>query len=326
MWRKTAIIAMAAAACMACGRRTALKAGTPSSLPAGECAATAKLSVPYPEIPTYLNGEEEEAGYVLMHFWDGVDFSDESWTEAAETMEEAFARFITVASLYPDMELSKQAVARLMQRLGEEAVPDVYDLMTGLADKYLYDPNSPLRNEELYITVLEEQIADPDLEDIYKVAPRERLRMALKNRPGDRAADFSFTTGKGGHGTLYGIDADYVLLFFHNLGCPACREVRQGIVSVTAREPAAGGLASCKLRIIALYPDTDMAEWVAHANEIPDTWINACDKAQEINEKELYDLRAIPSLYLLDRDKKVILKDFVNPEMLSDALTYSEAD
>ena len=196
MWRKTAIIAMAAAACMACGRRTALKAGTPSSLPAGECAATAKLSVPYPEIPTYLNGEEEEAGYVLMHFWDGVDFSDESWTEAAETMEEAFARFITVASLYPDMELSKQAVARLMQRLGEEAVPDVYDLMTGLADKYLYDPNSPLRNEELYITVLEEQIADPDLEDIYKVAPRERLRMALKNRPGDRAADFSFTTGK----------------------------------------------------------------------------------------------------------------------------------
>ena len=147
-----------------------------------------------------------------------------------------------------------------------------------------------------------EQIADPDLEDIYKVAPRERLRMALKNRPGDRAADFSFTTGKGGHGTLYGIDADYVLLFFHNLGCPACREVRQGIVSVTAREPAAGMLASGKLRIIALYPDT------------------------EINEKELYDLRAIPSLYLLDRDKKVILKDFVNPEMLSDALTYSEAD
>lgn len=37
--------------------------------------------------------------------------------------------------------------------------------------------------------------------------------MALKNRPGDRAADFSFTTGKGGHGTLYDIDADYVLLF-----------------------------------------------------------------------------------------------------------------
>ena len=74
-------------------------------------------------------------------------------------------------------------------------------------------------------------------------------------------------------------------------------------------------LASGKLRIIALYPDTNMAEWVAHANEIPDTWINACDKAQEI-----------PSLYLLDRDKKVILKDFVNPEMLSDALTYSEAD
>lgn len=326
MWRKTAIIAMAAAVCMACGRRTALKTGTTAVPSAGERTATAKLSVPYPEIPTYLNGEEEEAGYVLTHFWDGVDFSDESWTEAGETLEEAFARFITVASLYPDTGLSKQAVARLMQRLGEKAAPDVYDLVTGLADKYLYDPNSPLRNEELYITVLESQIADPDLEEIYKVAPRERLRMALKNRPGDRAADFSFTTGEGGHGTLYGIEADYVLLFFHNLGCPACREVRRGIVSVTAREPAATMLASGRLRIIALYPDTDMTEWAAHANEIPDTWINACDQAQEINEKELYDLRAIPSLYLLDRDKKVILKDFVNPEMLSDALTYSEAD
>ena len=37
--------------------------------------------------------------------------------------------------------------------------------------------------------------------------------------------------------------------------------------------------------------------------------INAYDAGQKITERQLYDLKAMPTLYLLDKDKRVILKD-----------------
>ena len=35
-----------------------------------------------------------------------------------------------------------------------------------------------------------------------------------------------------------------------------------------------------------------------------------------MRKEELYDLRAIPSLYLLDKDKKVLLKDCASVDMV----------
>ena len=42
---------------------------------------------------------------------------------------------------------------------------------------------------------------------------------------------------------------------------------------------------------------------------MPDSWVVAYDAEQAVNEKETYVLPAIPTLYLLDRDKRVLLKD-----------------
>lgn len=40
-----------------------------------------------------------------------------------------------------------------------------------------------------------------------------------------------------------------------------------------------------------------------------DKWINAYDKEQVLTRDLLYDLSSIPSFYLLDKEKKVLLKD-----------------
>ena len=42
---------------------------------------------------------------------------------------------------------------------------------------------------------------------------------------------------------------------------------------------------------------------------IPSKWINGYDKELTVRNRELYDLKAMPTLYLLDKDKKVLLKD-----------------
>ena len=58
-----------------------------------------------------------------------------------------------------------------------------------------------------------------------------------------------------------------------------------------------------------VYPDEDVQLWKSHLHEMSNEWINAYDKGQVLTLEHLYDLSAIPSFYLLDKDKKVLLKD-----------------
>ena len=64
-----------------------------------------------------------------------------------------------------------------------------------------------------------------------------------------------------------------------------------------------------RLEVLALYPDEDLTAWRAHAPQVPSLWINAYDAGARISKEEFYDLKAIPSMYLLDRDKRVLAKD-----------------
>ena len=64
-----------------------------------------------------------------------------------------------------------------------------------------------------------------------------------------------------------------------------------------------------QVRILAFYPDEEHEVWENHQDMIPSKWINGYDKELTVLNRELYDLKAMPTLYLLDKDKKVLLKD-----------------
>ncbi len=42
---------------------------------------------------------------------------------------------------------------------------------------------------------------------------------------------------------------------------------------------------------------------------LPREWLHAYDPGMVITRERLYDIKAIPTIYLLDSDKKVLLKD-----------------
>ena len=66
---------------------------------------------------------------------------------------------------------------------------------------------------------------------------------------------------------------------------------------------------SNKLKILAVYPDEDLDAWKEHVSVMPKDWINSYDKSVSLKNDEIYDLKAIPTLYLLNKEKKVLLKD-----------------
>ncbi len=178
--------------------------------------------------------------------------------------------------------------------------------LTGLITRYFYDPNSPLRSEELYLPFAKAMADCPLIESLDRQRYAREARLCALNRPGTRAADFRFIDTAGRSRTLYGIKADLLLLVFGNPDCHACKELQ---AALEASEELSAAIASGELKVVDIYIDEDIDAWKEHIPQYPASWINGYDPDFVIRTDLVYDVRAVPSLYLLSADKTVLLKD-----------------
>lgn len=270
-----------------------------------------------PTFPSILVTDEEKAEYLALHFWDNFDFSDTLYVDQPEITEQAFSDYLAILGIIP-RDIASRSVAGVLDKAA--GTHEMYVYFTELFEKYLDDPNSPFRNEELYIVVLENIIASEKVDDIDKLRPQAQLSSALKNRVGTRAADFIVTDTSGRKIRLYDIDADFTLLYFNNPDCNYCEEVtRQIMASDYMLMPL---VKQGVLKIFAVYPDEDLTAWREHYDDMPSDWYRTYDAGQTIREGQIYDLRAIPSLYLLDRDKNVLMKDVDKVFLIENFFAY----
>jgi hypothetical protein len=254
--------------------------------------------------PAMLTTPPERADYIVLHFWDKFDFRDTMYCHAPDITEQAFVDFIALFPHTSSMAKVSEGVNKLLTSAEVENV--MYNYFCMKAEHYLYNPNSPMRNDEYYIPFLEHIVNSSKVTDVNKIRPRRQLELAYRNRLGSKARDFAYTMASGKTGNLYGLSATYVLLMFYNPDCTECQRTTEMLKNSTA---LASGISSGKVKVLAVYPDENLEAWQHHIKEIPPTWINGYDKAQAVKNGEIYDLKAIPTLYLLDKDKKVILKD-----------------
>ena len=186
-----------------------------------------------------------------------------------------------------------------------------------LAERVLHDPNSPLRDEERYIPVLRGKLASPWYDALERLGPETELRLALRNRVGEQAGDFRCTLASGATTRLYDLRADYTLLLLTDPECPMCRRTTEELLaSPRLNELAERGT----LRILTLYSGEDTAAWRRSLSHAPRGWLHACDAACTVRDEGIYDLRALPALYLLDREKRVLVKDSADPAEIEEAL------
>lgn len=302
---RTLVLILAVVGLAACGGRAPRR-------PAATTAETPAVFLP--AIAPAALAPEERVEWLRWHYWDNFDFADTAFLARADTLQlfEAYARYVQLLFSAPtdgapmDSLMRRAAVSRPM-----------LDYFAMLADRVLGDPNSPLRNDEFYIPVLRAQLSSPWYDEYERLAPEYRLSLASQNRIGQPANDFRYTLASGATGTLYGLRVEYVLLFINNPGCPMCREIREAI---SASPMLTELIEHGRLRLLALYPDENLDEWRAYREQIPASWINAYDDGCVLREKGLYDLSAIPSLYLLDAQKRVLVKDATDVALVEEVI------
>lgn len=239
---------------------------------------------------------------VVDGYWDGFDFEAGDAVIAYDTVNicQALADYVCIID-----PMEADSLMRALMHRAEASRP-VLDFFATIGRMVLYDPNSPLRNDEYYIPMLEVLVESPLLDEYDRIAPAYDLEMARLNRVGSVANDFCYTLADGSMHHMYDIEADYLLLMLNNPGCPMCRDITEDITN----SPMLNELMELdRLAILAIYPDADIEAWRDYQDEMPAGWISGYDHNQTISQKRLYKLNAIPALYLLDADKRVLIKD-----------------
>ncbi len=239
-------------------------------------------SYPLPAVAKSITLPEQRASAAAAAFWDNAVFAPGD--EVSAGLEQALSNFFAIAVIADDDQSVRSGIATLLRKGGIDRIMPV-------AERYLYEPNSPLRNEELFIRFLE------GAPQWYR--SEALLEQALKNRMGTIAADFTFVDTNGTRSSL----SEFVtrngktLVYFFDSECEICKEL------IPYANDAAGSMA-----VLAICPDRNASQFDATAKLFPANWTVGRDLGT-IDRDERYIFPALPSAYVIGPDMTVICKD-----------------
>lgn len=274
-------------------------------------------SFPMAEVPLMITEPSQRIQWLGAHFWDR--FTDtltlyhcDSLTvngvkkEDLEKQMGIFSTLLREVSLAEGQKDMDHFYNRLESFQQAHPASNMFRQMADITAFYFYDPNSPVRSEDLYLPFVSRMAQSPLLEPAWRMRYEWEARMCGMNRIGTPAADFTFIDTRGRSRTLYQVKAEYTLLIFGNPDCQACKELMEAMADY---ELISELLESGRLQVVDIYIDQDIDLWKERMKDYPTEWINGYDPTFTIRNDVLYNVRALPSLYLLDRNKTVLLKD-----------------
>lgn len=268
------------------------------------CVAAGQL--PLPVVPPTLTKPADRAIYIIDHFWDGLDFSDTVVSRDTRLIEQSFADYTSLFPVVNDSTARLQsAVDRLVRASEDDSIAAAG--LRDIAEIYLYDVVSPMHNDDYYRFYLNSFINSDGLDDGMRLRYEYQLEEINRNRVGETAADFGLVAKDGSETTLSHEVAGVPLtvLMFYNPFCSECHDIS----SAMADDPAvAKAVAAGRLQLIAVIAD---GAWSDNASAVPlDGPIREfAAKDNCVEDEQLYSIRLIPTLYILDSEMKVVMRD-----------------
>lgn len=272
---------------------------------------------PMPDVPAMVSDQQQAMEYITAHYWDKFLTEDRPGVQdtslvrgfTLETFTEHFCQYAIYLRAVPPQKglaATRSFLDRVEKIQLDNPEGTLWKMVTDVYFKILQDPNSPYRNEEFCIPLIEKRATSSLSTEEEKARAEHDLPLFCLNRLGEKAADFAFTLRNGRVMNLYDIESEYTMIFFSNPGCNNCREVMEMLQGFPGIDQL---IADKQLAVANVYPDEDLGEWIKYAPIYPTNWYNGYDHLLAVNGTPLYNIRAIPSIYMLDKDKKVLMKD-----------------
>lgn len=275
--------------------------------------AQAQQSFPYPAIPDTLRSVEQRAGYLSEHYWDNYNFADTLLLKSKEVTEQGFVNFIDILNRFnldnaskgvahkdiaqkgitrkditqkgiAQKDITQQGIACFTRKAFSNAAAK--ERFENLIEYYFEDQLSPVRNDRVYLIFLEEMKNSPCFDETEKERIAFKIKTTNKNLPGDIAINFKFKDESGKEHQLSDYKDQKVILYFYDPDCENCHEVSAWLKQQTI--PA-------DIKVLKMIADNHISY--------------------------MYSLKNMPTIFLLDKENKVILKDCTAQELIENIST-----
>lgn len=238
----------------------------------------------------------------IVQYVNSIDYDDVQSLHGAGAMTERMVELVKL------MQVSDSASVRdgldiFLNGMKRDA--RALSMVDSLANLYLNNPASPVRDENGYIAYLESLLSLDSIPENIREIGEESLRIAMLNRPGTLATDFRYLDRNGTKHSLHETIAEELLLVFYDPECTHCSEILE---SIAQDSNISESIATGKMKVLAIYAEGKRDVWEKTKMEMPLQWIVGYDLS-DILDNDLYDLPAMPTIYLLDKNKKVKIKD-----------------
>lgn len=197
----------------------------------------------------------------------------------------------------------------------DESLKPIVNGLFQAHEQYFYHPLSSFRNEDFYLPAVRWKVSqetDSTRQQLYQ----NQFETCNHNQWGTVAPDFRYQVPGKEPERMHNIATPFTLLCFSIPECQYCWDIIQQLAHHADIQQA---IQQGRLTVLNLYHENELEKWMNYRKEYPQTWINAFDPDQDIQNNRLYILRATPSLYLLNQNKQILLKD-ATPEQIVRAL------
>lgn len=273
-------------------------------------ASIVKFSAPLPPPPTSIMQDQSKLMmYSIEHAFDHFDFKD----GRLGTTPMAMDRLIYTCSnlFYLDPSQSPEPAVRLLNKL--QANADNYHAFFNVMETAFGTIGVSFWTEEIYLAMLKNALDYSQLEERRVKYYQQVYELQSKNLAGMQIPDIHIQWGDSSRSSLYAVESEYTLLYLQNPDCHTCTAVRGYLA---ANEDLNRAIESGKLKVVTLYFDKDEALWQRYLKtKANPKYLHGWDYNGEIDAGLLFDLRAIPVIFLLDKDKRVIKKNIAHYEI-----------
>ncbi len=259
--------------------------------------------------------------FYKKHYWDGVNFWDGRLaytTLFEEKLDKYFAQLVV-----PQQD---SIIREIDWMLGTASVNEEMTrfLLIKFVNRYLNQKY--MWEDAIFVHLFEKYFAQkeyPWLNDKGRKVITDRAYSLMANIMGNPASDIELPDTAGKATSLYDLKADYTIVAFWDPTCGHCKEVLPKLDSFYQAKWKAAGL---KVFTVAKETDGSKKDWLdfinqQHLNEWTNVYYSKADDKARIDAgipgySQLYDVLTFPTLYLLDKEKRIVAKK----------LTYQQID
>jgi thiol-disulfide isomerase/thioredoxin len=245
--------------------------------------------------------------YNKDHFFDNLDLTDERLLRTPILYGRLNAFFTNVLIQSPDT-LNKE-IEKLIKRCSSDY--KVYQFVAVFLFNHFRE--SEIMGQDAVLVKIADDIylsgkADWVTKE-FKDDLRKQIDLIRPNLIGKKAENIVMDSFKGLFVSLYDVEKEFTILYFWEPDCGHCKEATPKLKAYYDKPK------NYSLEVFAICTTSDKTKWTKYIEDNKLTWINGWDPQRSSHFDFYYNVQSTPTVYILDKNKKIIAKKLAVEEI-----------